>query len=156
MNKEIIVNSRKYDGSLHRSWNCELVSFDGEHLVLRGEFDRDVEHEGLGLILAGTITIEHFWLSKWHNVFRFESHEGVLRNHYVNVSMPPTFDGKTLEFVDLDLDVVIWPNGEYVVLDEMEFANNSIKLEYPDEVDARCLASLKEISSKSFVSTYTA
>lgn len=134
MNKEIIVNSRKYDGSLHRSWNCELVSFDGEKLELKGSFAETVEHSQLGILAAGTVLHEYFWLSRWYNVFRFENLAGGLQCHYLNITQPPTFDGSTLEFVDLDIDIVAWPDGRIEVLDEDEFAENSRAYGYPREL----------------------
>ena len=125
------VNARKFDGSLRRSWECELVCFDGETLRVRGVFAETVEHSDLGTLLKGTVSHETFWLSRWYNVFRFENADGTLRNHYINISMPPTFDGKTIEFVDLDIDIVIWPDGRRIVLDEDEFAENLVKYKYP-------------------------
>lgn len=139
------INSRKYDGSLHRTWDCELVSFDGEMLRVRGEFAETVEHTDLGTIEKGTITHETFWLSRSYNVFRFENADGTLRNHYVNVSLPPTFDGEVVEFVDLDIDVVMWPDGRCETLDLIEFEENSVKMKYPPEVKDRVSETLKEI-----------
>ena len=128
------VNARKFDGSLRRTWDCELVSFDGETLKVRGVFAETVKHSDLGTIEKETISHETFWLSRWYNVFRFENPDGSVRNHYLNISMPPTFDGETIEFVDLDIDIVVWPDGRRIVLDEDEFAENLVKYQYPTDL----------------------
>ena len=128
------VNALKFDGSLRRSWDCELESFDGETLKVRGDFAETVEHRDLGTLLKGTLSHETFWLSRWYNVFRFENPDGTLRNYYLNLSMPPTFDGETIEFVDLDIDIVIWPDGRRIVLDEDEFAENIVKYQYSTDL----------------------
>ena len=99
-------------------------------LIVRGVFAETVKHQDLGTIEKGTVSQETFWLSRWYNVFRFENSDGTLRNHYINISMQPTFDGETIEFVDLDIDIVIWPDGRRVVLDEDEFSENLVKYQY--------------------------
>ncbi|MBL8182878.1 MAG: DUF402 domain-containing protein [Blastocatellia bacterium] len=144
-NRPGIINSRKYDGSLHRSWECELISFDDEEIICRGVFEKTVEHRDLGLIHAGTISYERFWLSRWYNVFRFEEPDGTLRNHYFNISMPPTFDGSTVEFVDLDIDIVVWPDGRVFTLDLDEFEQNRQLLCYSSEIVGMVDKTLDEI-----------
>ncbi len=144
-NSPAVINSRKFDGSLHRSWECELISFDGEEIVCRGVFKQTVDHSDLGLIAAGTISHEKFWLSRWYNVFRFEEPKGALRNHYINISMPPTFDGSTIEFVDLDIDVVVWPDGRVLTLDLDEFEQNRLMYCYSSEVVGMANKTLNEI-----------
>lgn len=144
-NSSGIINSRKYDGSLHRSWECDLISFDGEEIECRGVFKQTVDHSDLGLIPAGTISHEKFWLSRWYNVFRFEEPDGSLRNHYFNISMPPTIDGNIIEFVDLDIDVVLWPDGRVLTLDLDEFEQNRRIFCYPSEVVEMASKTLNEI-----------
>jgi len=144
-NDLITVKSKKYDGSLHRSWECELVSFDGEVVECRGIFTDTIKHGELGLIKAGTISHEKFWLTRWYNVFRFEEETGDLRNYYVNISMPPTFNGTTIEFVDLDIDVVIWPDGRAITLDREEFEQNRLRFGYATEIVNKALQTLNEI-----------
>jgi protein associated with RNAse G/E len=122
---EITVNSRFYGGKLKRSWNCRLTDVEGNALTLVGEFAENVTHSDLGLISAGTVSHEYYWLDRWYNVFRFEEPDGTFRNWYCNINMPPVFDGKTLDYVDLDIDILIWPDGRVIVLDEDEFEENA-------------------------------
>lgn len=132
MSKTIKVISRKYDGTLHRSWECRLISFDGEKLNAVGEFAKTVVHSHLGVIESGTRSFETFWLDRWYNVLRFETQDGNLRNYYANITLPPKFDGNSLDFIDLDLDVVYWPDGKIEVLDEQEFELNIARYHYSD------------------------
>lgn len=144
-NEPVTVNSRKYDGSIHRSWECELISYNGELLECRGIFAETVVHSDLGTISQGTASFERFWLSRWYNVFRFEQPDGNVRNHYFNISMPPKFDGKTLEFVDLDIDIVVWPDGRISTLDLEEFERNRKRFAYSSDVVGTAVQTLNEI-----------
>lgn len=127
---EITVNSRKYDGSINRTWPCEFVSREGSLLTFLGVFDQDVEHSSLGSIKKGTISHEYYWLDRWYNVFRFHESDGIFRNYYCNINMPPTFENGVLDYVDLDIDFVIWPDGSVSELDREEYEANAEKFEF--------------------------
>ncbi len=132
----ITVNSRKFDRSISRTWTCELVDADDRLITLLGVFAYDVNHPNLGAIARGTASYEYFWRDRWYNVFRFHNPDGTLRNWYCNICMPPEFDGTTLDFIDLDIDIVIWPDGTREVLDREEFAANAAAFHYPAHVVA--------------------
>ncbi|HEX6124035.1 MAG TPA: DUF402 domain-containing protein [Pyrinomonadaceae bacterium] len=141
----ITVNSRKYDGTIRRSWTCEIAEQSDSLLVLVGEFDDDVMHSHLGHIKKGTLSYEYYWLDRWYNVFRFHEPSGSLRNFYCNLNMPPEFSGGILDYVDLDIDILVWPDYDYVLLDHEEYERNAKVFGYPAEVDAKVEAGLKEL-----------
>lgn len=134
--REITINARKYDGSLRRHWTAGVVSETEELTIAVGRFEFDVEHSDLGLVKQGTVSFEHFWKDRWYNIFRFHEPDGSLRNYYCNIAMPFTLEGGTLEFVDLDIDVVVWPDGRVEVLDRDDFEENSVKFGYPKDIIA--------------------
>ena len=141
----VTINSRKYDGSLARSWVAELISSEGPEMLFVGTFDEIIEHPDLGRIEKATISYEYYWLNRWYNVFAFFEPNGEFRNHYCNVNMPPTFNGQSLDYVDLDLDVVAWPDGSVVTLDEDEFTANAARFCYPPHVRENAAAAMAEI-----------
>ena len=145
----ITVRSCKFDGSLNRSWTAQLVLRDATLIVLEGVFGSDVQHEWLGRIERGTCTREYFWTDRWYSVFRFLDGTGRVRMEYVNLNLPPTFSGSELTFVDLDIDLVIRPDGTYTVLDEDEFQTNADLYQYPAEIRSgvhETLSSLVELA----------
>lgn len=141
----ITVISRKFDGSLSRSWVCRLVSVIDNSIELEGEFDRSVEHAHLGPISRGTVSHEFFWLDRLYNVFRFHEPDGKLRNYYCNITMLPKLDDDILEYVDLDIDLILWPDGEIEVLDHDEFEMNAELFKYPPELVANVESTLDAI-----------
>ena len=142
----ITINSRKYDQRIRRSWTGGLISQNDKLLVIVGRFEFDVEHDDLGLIRQGTISFEHYWLDRWYNVFRFHEPDGSLRNYYCNITMPPTFENGVLDFVDLDIDVVVWLENKYEILDRDDFERNTVKFGYPSDVVDNTEASLAEVT----------
>jgi len=143
--ESVTVNSRLYDGRIGKSWTCKLIKQDGTLLLFVGKFDRDVVHEHLGVIRRGTVSYEYYWLDRWYNVFRFHEADGEFRNYYCNVNMPPTFDGRTLDYVDLDLDVLVKRDWTYTILDSDEFEENAVKHGFSADLCARAHNAVDEL-----------
>lgn len=131
---DITVNSRKFDDSINRSWTCQLVENSEKKVVLKGEFDSEVVHPELGVIKCGTKSLEFYFPGKWYSLFRFHEPDGSFRNYYLNINLPPVFEENVLDFVDLDVDIVVWPDMSYKILDETEFEENAIRFGYTDEM----------------------
>lgn len=145
LEQEVTVVSRKFDLSVRRRWKCGLISQKNDLLVFVGTFAETVNHSDLGLISKGTVSFEYYWLNRWYNVFRFDGPDGTFRNYYCNIAMPPKFDGATLDYVDLDIDLIVWPGGEAVTLDEDDFTANAAKYSYPDDIRERALETVTEL-----------
>ncbi len=125
---------RKYDGSEHRRWPARVAKIDGPLLVLDAVFDEEIHHDLLGTISAGTLSTEYYWLDRWYNVFRFAGAGGQLRNFYCNVNQPPSFDGRVLSYIDLDIDVLVAPDLTYQILDLDDFEANARRYSYNQDV----------------------
>ena len=123
-----------------------MIEEENSLLVFLGEFEREIRHPDLGLIRRGTLSYEYYWLDRWYNVFRFHEPNGDFRNFYCNINMPPTFDNGCLDYVDLDIDVLLWKDQQPEILDYEEYHSNAEKYAYPVEVDKRVRSSLIELS----------
>ncbi len=143
--KEILVQVYKYDGVLHRRWRAQLLRREGPLIVLDAQFPEEVVHDLLGTIPRGTHSLEYYWLDRWYNVFRFARPDGQLRNYYCNVNVPPKFDGATLSYVDLDLDILVDPDFSCRVLDVEDFEQNVREFGYPADVEANARRAVTEL-----------
>jgi len=143
--RRIEVRAYKYDGLLHRTWPAELLRQEGSLIVLDAKFTDEVIHDLLGTIASGTHSLEYYWLDRWHNIFRFAEPDGALRNYYCNVNVPPTFDGETLSYVDLDLDILVEPDLSYRILDVEDFERNAEDYGYSVELQANARRAVDEL-----------
>lgn len=141
----VTVISRKYDLSIRRTWKCRLVEDRRPLLTAIGEFDGEVEHSDLGVIRRGTISHEYYWLDRWYNVFRFHEPEGDLRNYYCNITMPPKFENGILDYIDLDIDILVKPDLSLTVLDMEEFEENVQRYAIPESVQSSARKCLEEV-----------
>ena len=160
MSKQIVmINSLKFDGKVNKSWQAELIKETDEILTFVGIFEKEINHTYLGIIKAGTVSYEYYWKSKPFNVFRFHEPEGKLRNYYCNINLPPVFEKNVLNYVDLDIDVLVWNDLSYKLLDLDEFVENALLYNYSVEIHQTVSDGKNEvlelIRSKSFPFDYT-
>lgn len=143
----IIINSRKFDKTIHRTWKAKLIEQTHYQLTLAGKFSSTISHSDLGVIRRETVSIEFFWFDRWYNVFRFHNPDGSLRNFYCNICLPPVFSEDKLDYVDLDIDLVVWQDFSYKILDVEEFEANALKYSYTEQMRAKIQETLTEIIS---------
>lgn len=144
----ILINSRKFDNSIHRSWKCVLLKETDEMWTFVGEFEEEVRHPKLGVIRRGTISYEYYWKQKWFNIFRFHEPEGELKFYYCNINTPPKFENDILDYIDLDIDVLVQKDFSFKILDEDEFEENSKKFAYSEDIKLKIQKSLKQLLKK--------
>ena len=142
----IVVSVHKYDGREHRRWRARVAKHEGSLLILDAVFEEEIEHDLLGTIALGTVSTEYYWLDRWYNVFRFSDKSGKLKNFYCNVNQPPSFDGRVLSYIDLDIDVFVAPDLTYKILDLDDFEANAEAYAYPEDVQANAHRALKELT----------
>ncbi len=144
-NNSVLVNSRKLDNTVQRSWNAKLIERNTTLLILCGEFKSEIMHKHLGVIRRGTLSYEYYWFDRWFNIFRFHEPDGSLRNFYCNINKPPVFKNNTLNYIDLDIDVIVWKDFRKEVLDVDEFEENTKKYRYSEQIIKKTNDSLSEL-----------
>ncbi len=117
-------------------------------LVFLGVFEVEIRHPFLGVIRPGTVSYEFYWLNGWFNVFRFHEPDGTFRNFYCNLNMPPVYKNGVLDYVDLDLDVIVYKDFTYDILDIEDFKENAERFNYPPELKAKIRIQLNNLIGK--------
>lgn len=125
-----------------------MIEKNEEWVDLVGFFRETVHHTDLGRIEKGTVSRERFYLDRWYNYFIFEHPPGNLRNYYFNICMPPKISAGVIDYVDLDIDLLVWPDGSVIILDMDEFETNSEIYTYPDRVRRLAIETLEMIRRK--------
>ncbi|MEX0785637.1 MAG: DUF402 domain-containing protein [Dehalococcoidia bacterium] len=143
--RPIHVRSTKYDGSPHWAFDSFVVMEQGS-LLMTQEFAGYEYRTWKGPWISPYDSRNYFWTDRWYNVIRCDlPRGGGLHSWYCNVTTPAEFDGENLHYVDLDLDVRVFPDGDPELLDEDEFLENSARMGYPPEVVDRARRAVDEI-----------
>ncbi|RJQ09346.1 MAG: DUF402 domain-containing protein [Dehalococcoidia bacterium] len=152
--RPVRIASTKFDGSLHYEYDAMLLDQHGS--VLRCWIrpgTRWVGYRGEG-VLMHPFTMLFFTDGRWYNVMHQHQPTGARGQlTYVNLGAPATFDGTTIRWVDLDLDVLRYEHG-VEVHDEDEFAEHSARWAYPDDLVAHLRATtadlVREVEAQTF------
>ena len=138
------VVSTKYDGSLRDSYEAELLEKVGGLVRLSVPAGTPVLSGKSGQWFdAPDGGMDMYFDDRWYNVYHHGSSAPYL--WYCNIAMPATFDGSTLRWVDLDIDIRCHLDGSLRVLDEDEFEHNRVEMAYPQDVVERALAARDEV-----------
>jgi protein associated with RNAse G/E len=126
----VYIQSYKHDGSLHRTW-CRgfVLEADEQHIVAVTDRAWVIESDGRQW-LTREPAVCFFYMHKWFNVISMIRHTGVF--YYCNLASPSIYDGEAIRNIDYDLDVKLYPDGGYSILDENEYAENAASMHYSD------------------------
>ncbi|SFM02982.1 nucleoside tri-diphosphate phosphatase [Salibacterium qingdaonense] len=141
----IEIQSYKHDGTLHRIWE-ETFILQGTSKEIIGGNDRIRVHEANGRVWrTREPAICYFHRDKWFNTIGMVRSDGI--HFYCNVGTPFVWDEEALKYIDYDLDIKVFPDMTYHVLDEDEYELHKRKMNYPPELEQKISEGLEELQS---------
>ena len=130
--QDIFIESFKHDGSLHRVWSKGIViDTNPDFTVAVTDHTWIVESDGRRW-LTKEPAVCFFYDHHWFNVISMIRKAGIY--YYCNLASPSLYDGEAIKNIDYDLDVKVYPDGTYHVLDENEYALHSREMNYSPEL----------------------
>ena len=136
-----------HDGSPHWSHPAPLVSATPDVVITHTAYGTLVAREK-GSFTSNFFTRGHYWPDRWYNVIRLEDIHHQLQGYYCNIAEPLPFDGATVRYVDLQLDVRVFLGGEggltWRLLDEDEFEVARRHYGYSQDLTDRCYRAVEE------------
>ncbi len=102
------------------SWTGEVTEDDGAGLVVLAEWTRDKPmFLGYTVFEPGDRFVETYYHGRWYSIWQVLSHRtGRTKGWYVNICRPVEVSEQRIDFIDMELDLFVFPDGRYVVLDE--------------------------------------
>ena len=129
----ITIQSYKHDGNLHRTWRDTMVLKTSEHSLI-GVNDHTLVTESDGRRwVTREPAIVYFHEKFWFNVIAMIRENGV--SYYCNLASPYLLDKEALKYIDYDLDIKVFPDGEKRLLDVDEYEEHRKQMNYPPEID---------------------
>lgn len=107
-----------------RQYEGKLVRRNEHSLTLEAPFVSDVEHYKLldVMLKRGDRFVETYYDDRHYNVYDiFDRDDGQRKGWYCNLSRPAQIAINTVSWVDLALDLWVWPDGRSAILDQDEF-----------------------------------
>ena len=130
--ESVYIQSYKHDGSLHRTWaKALIIDVLEDTTVAVNDHTWVVESDGRRW-LTKEPAICFFFEHRWFNVISMIRKNGIY--FYCNLASPSLYDHEAIKNIDYDLDVKVYPDGTYVILDENEYAEHAKMMHYPQDI----------------------
>lgn len=103
---------------------ARLLSRRANSVLIEAEFNRDdLPFHGI-VLKRGDRFVEIYYTDRWFNIFEIHDRDDdpVIKAWYCNISLPAEMSEHQIAYVDLALDLLVFPDGRQLVLDEEEFA----------------------------------
>lgn len=140
--KQVIVRKLEPSGMEKWRYPATVLEETEDAVLVEAYFDRPSWRLKDILLNPGDRFREIYYRYHWYNIFQI--HAGTsesIKGWYCNVCFPPEIEDGEIRYVDLALDLLVYPDGRQQVLDEDEFT----ELNLPDEVKKHALQALEDL-----------
>lgn len=138
-----MIHSYKHNGSIHRSWDeARLLDIKDDYMVFGNNRTKVTEADGRSWNTKEP-AILYFYNNCWFNVIAQIKEDGIY--YYCNIASPYIIEDNTIKYIDYDLDLRVFPDNTYKVLDKGEYKYHMKKMEYPKELDKILKNELNEL-----------
>lgn len=127
------IHCYKHNGKIHRTWDEAVVlDITDEYLVCGNCKTLVTESDGIKHKTKEP-AILFFYKKRWFNIIGQLKKYGLF--FYCNIATPFLIDDKIIKYIDYDLDLRVFPDGAFKVLDRNEYNYHKKIMRYPEEID---------------------
>lgn len=127
------IQCYKHDGKIHRAWDeAVLLDIRKDYMVFGNNRTKVTEVEGVTWRTKEP-AIMYFFKNRWYNIIAQMKKDGIY--FYCNIATPFILEEGTIKYIDYDLDLRIFPSGDFRVLDKFEYEYHRKKMGYSDKLD---------------------
>ena len=132
--KDVVkIQCYKHNGKVYREWDKSVIlEIDEEHIVCANNRVRVTESDGRKWS-TNEPAVLFFYKNNWFNIIAQFKDKGIY--YYCNIASPYIIEEKTIKYIDYDLDLRVFPDNKYRILDKAEYEYHKEKMEYPDDID---------------------
>jgi predicted RNA-binding protein associated with RNAse of E/G family len=141
---QITVIKRDLQGQETWRYTGKVLERGHSFVVLEASFNReDLPFHGI-VLKRGDRFVETYYSDRWYNIFEIFDHEdGCFKAWYCNISYPAEIDHQQISYIDLALDLLVYPDGQQLILDEDEF----LDMHLSPEMQFQAVQALEELQN---------
>lgn len=140
---QLQIQCYKHNKKIHRSWDeAVLLREEKDYIVFGNNKTKVIESSGTSWRTKEP-AIMYFFKDKWFNIIAQIKRDGIY--YYCNIATPYIIEENTIKYIDYDLDLRIFPNGDYKILDQLEYNYHKKVMNYSKELDLVVNSAMKEL-----------
>ena len=144
--KKYEIHGYKHDGKIHRAWDeAVLLEINDDYLIFGNNKTKVTESDGRSWKTKEP-AILYFYYKDWYNIIGQCKKDGVY--YYCNIASPFIIEEGTIKYIDYDLDLRVFPNGSFKVLDRGEYKYHKRVMEYSKDLDKILRSELTKLIEK--------
>lgn len=127
------IQCYKHNGQIYRNWDEAIVlEINPSYIVCANNKARVTEIDGRKWHTKEPAVI-FFYKDRWFNIISQFKKNGIY--YYCNIATPYVIEEKTIKYIDYDLDLRVFPNGSFKILDRMEYKYHKKQMHYSNRLD---------------------
>ena len=130
---KFVIHCYKHDGNIHRTWDeAVLLEIHDDYLIFGNNRTKVIEADGRTWRTKEP-AVMYFFKKQWFNIIGQYKDTGIY--YYCNIASPYIIEEKTIKYIDYDLDLRVFPDGSFKVLDRGEYRYHKNLMHYSEELD---------------------
>lgn len=114
----IDIEHVKLSGKTFYLGKAYVEKFNGRKLCFRRVFERPGIYDGLGVPKeSGDYALTETEIGEWWLKTKYFSHDGQHKGTYINLNTPVELYPYGIRYVDLEVDIIVWPDGATKTVD---------------------------------------
>lgn len=130
--EKYIIHGYKHNGKLYKTWDEAILLDETKDYYVFGNYNAKVTKIVGKSWNTKETAILFYFKENWYNVVAQIKKKGIF--YYCNIASPAVIDDKAIKFIDYDLDLRIYPDGSFKVLDRKEYNYHKKLMRYPDNL----------------------
>ena len=129
----LVIHCYKHNGMIHKSWKLAYVlDIKNDYIVLGNENVLVTKQDGRTWHTKEP-AIMLFYKKRWFNIIAQLKPNGIF--YYCNIASPYVIDDGIIKYIDYDLDLRVFNDGAFKILDRNEYNYHKKLMRYPKEIN---------------------
>lgn len=131
--EDVVIHCYKHNGMIYKTWeNAKVLEINKDYIVLGNNNVLVTKKDGRTWHTREP-AIMFFYKNRWFNIIAQLKKSGIF--YYCNIASPFVIDGKVIKYIDYDLDLRVFPDGAFKILDRNEYNYHKKIMKYPREIN---------------------
>lgn len=131
--KNLEIQCFKHNGKVNCNWHEAIIVDEKEDYIVCANSKSLVTESDGSVWKTKEPAIMYFFKDRWFNIIAQLKKTGI--SYYCNVATPYIIEDDTIKYIDYDLDLRIFNNGSYKILDRNEYKYHKKIMNYSSDLD---------------------
>lgn len=127
------VHCYKHNGKIHRTWDEVIILDETTDRLICGNSRVKITESDGRIHKTKETAIMFFSKKRWFHITAQLKNSGLY--YKVDMASPFLIDDGIIKYIDYDLDVKVFPNGEFRILDRNEYKYHKKVMKYSEDLD---------------------